>query len=709
MLKDNEKNNKNCSSKKIELTDIFIFCTIIIMFVISLLSFFPGLVTSDNVDQINQAFNNNYVSAHPVIHSMFIGLLTRLGGQGAIWIPGLVQIFFFAFAWTYICKEFRKYNPSAKNKLYQWIVTLIIVILPLNFLYSITLWKDIIYSYNFILLVGFIYIGIKEKFKYSNGQIFLISLSSVAIMKFRLNGLPIGFLTFVMLFILNIKYNKAKKQIILFVVSFIICYLLFTIPTKFVYIQPSKKSEENILTSTKVYSFGALLNDGIEIDEEDKEFLNQIINLDDWKNLYDPVNGTEMLFSEKYHRDIWKKEGSIKRFNELYSKYTKQKPMTIIKHFLSVNSIWWSVKEYGPMHSIIINNGSVSEMSNHIYDNHPIWNHGNEKLSDWAIESLNGKKYDVIYRPAFAAIVSIIIVVAISIKNKNGWMFLTLIPALLNTGTYVLLLSSQDARYFYPTQITSYILILAFGVEFLKTTEKLKQNNKKGKKANSKTLVIVPAYNEALNLKKTINDITNNSKFDYLIVNDCSKDDTIKVCEQNNFNYISLPVNYGLSSGIQVGMKYALQHGYDVVIQFDGDGQHEGKFLKTLSNSVAKGECDIAIGSRFVTKKKPKTIRMFGSNLISLCLKLTTGEKISDPTSGYRAYSRDIIEMFTKDSSLTPEPDTIAYLIKRGYKVKEFQVEMREREFGESYLKPFKAAQYMCNIIFSILLFRNFD
>jgi glycosyltransferase involved in cell wall biosynthesis len=224
-----------------------------------------------------------------------------------------------------------------------------------------------------------------------------------------------------------------------------------------------------------------------------------------------------------------------------------------------------------------------------------------------------------------------------------------------------------------------------------------------------KTLVIVPAYNEALNIEKTIKDIKDNSEFDYIIINDCSKDDTLEVCKKNNFNYLSLPVNYGLTSGIQLGMKYAFEKGYDIAIQFDGDGQHQAKFLKDLVKEIEDGNCDIAIGSRFVTEKKPKSMRMLGSNIISACIKITTGKTIKDPTSGMRAYNKELIEKFVKDSSLTPEPDTIAYLIKKGKKVKEVQVEMKEREFGESYLKPLKAAEYMTNIVSSILFFRNFQ
>ena len=220
-----------------------------------------------------------------------------------------------------------------------------------------------------------------------------------------------------------------------------------------------------------------------------------------------------------------------------------------------------------------------------------------------------------------------------------------------------------------------------------------------------KVLIIIPAYNDALNIEKTVKDVTKNTNYDYIVINDCSKDNTKEVCEKNGFNMLSLPVNYGLTSGIQLGMKYAYQNGYDIAIQFDGDGQHQAKYLKKLVKEIENG-ANIAIGSRFVNKKRPNSMRMFGSRLLTVAIKLVTGQTIKDPTSGMRAYDKKAIEQFVKNNSLTPEPDTIVYMIKKGEKVKEVQVEMKEREFGESYLKPVKAMEYMVNMFFSILFIR---
>ncbi len=222
-----------------------------------------------------------------------------------------------------------------------------------------------------------------------------------------------------------------------------------------------------------------------------------------------------------------------------------------------------------------------------------------------------------------------------------------------------------------------------------------------------KVLIIIPAYNEAKNIEKTVKDVVENTDYDYIVINDCSRDNTQEVCEKNNFNVMSLPVNCGLTSGIQLGMKYAYKNGYDIVIQFDGDGQHQAKYLKELVKEIEDNNADVAIGSRFINEKKPFSMRMMGSRIISYFIKLITWKKITDPTSGMRAYGKKAIIEFNNNASLTPEPDTIVYMLKKKMKIKEIQVQMKDREFGESYLNPIRSIKYMMNMVFSIVFIRT--
>lgn len=220
-------------------------------------------------------------------------------------------------------------------------------------------------------------------------------------------------------------------------------------------------------------------------------------------------------------------------------------------------------------------------------------------------------------------------------------------------------------------------------------------------------LIIVPAYNEAENIVKTIEDIKENTNYDYLIVDDCSKDNTYQICKEHNYNVIHLPINYGLTSGVQIGFKYALNNNYDALIQFDGDGQHMAKYINVMVKELEKGN-DIVIGSRFVTEKKPLSSRMIGSRLLTFLIKMVTGKTIKDPTSGMRMFSKTVFNEFANNINYPPEPDMLAYMIKKGKKVKEVQVQMKDREFGESYLNPIRSIKYMIEMIVSILFIQSF-
>ena len=223
-----------------------------------------------------------------------------------------------------------------------------------------------------------------------------------------------------------------------------------------------------------------------------------------------------------------------------------------------------------------------------------------------------------------------------------------------------------------------------------------------------KVLLIVPAYNEEENIVRVCNNLRENfSQYDFVVINDGSSDNTLKLCEDNHFPVISLPVNLGLAGGFQTGMKYAYRTGYDCAVQFDADGQHLPEYVKTLIKEIENGS-DIVIGSRFVTKKKPFTMRMLGSFMISTVIKLTTGRKIKDPTSGMRAFSKTVLKECAEKVNYGPETDTMAYFIKQGKKVEEVQVEMTERVAGESYLNFSRSIMYMLRMMISLIFIQSF-
>lgn len=223
-----------------------------------------------------------------------------------------------------------------------------------------------------------------------------------------------------------------------------------------------------------------------------------------------------------------------------------------------------------------------------------------------------------------------------------------------------------------------------------------------------KPLIIIPAYNESENLVRVVENLkTTCPGFDFVVVNDGSSDGTPEICRRQGYPLLSLPVNLGLADAVGAGMKYAYRQGYETVVQFDADGQHRAEYLAPMLAKMQEGY-DIVCGSRYVTKKKPFTPRMLGSRLISLAIRLTTGKKLTDPTSGMRMYSLRIIQEFATRINHTPEPDTISYLMKKGARATEIQVEMDERLAGESYLNFLNSIKYMLRMGVSIMLVQWF-
>lgn len=217
-----------------------------------------------------------------------------------------------------------------------------------------------------------------------------------------------------------------------------------------------------------------------------------------------------------------------------------------------------------------------------------------------------------------------------------------------------------------------------------------------------KTLVIIPAYNESKNIDNLIKEIVSLG-YDYLIINDKSTDNTKEIIERNKYNMLDLSVNVGLAGVTQVGFKYARDNNYDCVVSIDGDGQHPPIYINSLINEIDNGY-DYVVGSRFVDAIKTHNMRMLGSRIICLLIKIKTGKKVTDPTSGMRVLGKKVLDDFSKKMNYYAEPDALCHCIKQGYKIKEVQVNMNNRTEGVSYFNnPFKSIVYMIAEIISII------
>lgn len=225
-----------------------------------------------------------------------------------------------------------------------------------------------------------------------------------------------------------------------------------------------------------------------------------------------------------------------------------------------------------------------------------------------------------------------------------------------------------------------------------------------------KTLLIIPAYNEEENILNTVNSIKEyNENLEFVVINDGSDDNTLKILEDNNINHVNLIDNLGIGGAVQTGYKYAFENNYDIAIQFDGDGQHDVRYVKNICEAIIAGEADMCIGSRYLDKTtsefKSTLMRRFGKNIISFIIKLFCRKKITDPTSGFRAVNKEIIEIFANDyPSDYPEPESVATILRSGYRVSEVPVNMKERANGKSFVNIGTSILYMVKVNLAIIL-----
>lgn len=226
--------------------------------------------------------------------------------------------------------------------------------------------------------------------------------------------------------------------------------------------------------------------------------------------------------------------------------------------------------------------------------------------------------------------------------------------------------------------------------------------------SHMKILVIIPVYNEEKNIEKVIHDLeVNCPEYDYIIVNDCSSDGTKELCKAKNYKVLHLPVNLGIGGGMQTGYKYAYENGYDIGVQFDGDGQHNAKYIKDLIHKLEEKNLDMVIGSRFIIKEgfQSSLIRRFGIRFFSRLIQCLTRVKITDPTSGFRAVNKQVIESFCRYYPKDyPEPESIAMLVRQGYKIGEIPVLMNERQGGTSSISFGKSIYYMIKVSMAICI-----
>lgn len=226
-----------------------------------------------------------------------------------------------------------------------------------------------------------------------------------------------------------------------------------------------------------------------------------------------------------------------------------------------------------------------------------------------------------------------------------------------------------------------------------------------------RVLVIVPAYNEEKSIEKVARSLADSS-VDCIIINDGSTDSTAEILRAMRTPHIDLFQNLGIGGAVQTGYRYASQNGYDIAVQFDGDGQHDVAYIKRIIEPIICGDADIVVGSRFVGTEslfKSSCARRAGITVLSFILKLVSGQRVRDITSGFRAVNRDVIKLFANSyPSDYPEPESLGEALAHGFTVVEVPVAMHERQGGQSSIQGLSTLYYMVKVGLSIVLTSSF-
>lgn len=224
-----------------------------------------------------------------------------------------------------------------------------------------------------------------------------------------------------------------------------------------------------------------------------------------------------------------------------------------------------------------------------------------------------------------------------------------------------------------------------------------------------KTILIIPAHNEAENIGGVIAEIAAlKLPTDLLVVDDGSSDRTASIAERRGARVVRLPFNLGYGAAVQTGLLYAATNGYDACVLIDGDAQHDPKYIPALLAPLAAGEADLALGSRFLGRADYSIPlgRRLGMIVFSKLASVFTHQQITDPTSGFQAIGSRLMKFFVNDNYPYdfPDADTLIRLYFAGFKIKEVPVTIRPRVHGASMHGPAQSLYYAYKMFFSIFI-----
>lgn len=454
--------------KRIDKRNLITFLIPFCLFMFLLLVFSPGIISYDGNNQWEQIVSGNINNAHPFFTTYFMLLLSKIWNSPTVVL--VFQVFIFSYFWMNIARIIRENNKKSFKKIL--IYTIVISFIPIISLYSITLWKDILYSYYLMFIMYYIYKGVKEKFEYSYLDFFNLGLLLTLVFCYRHNGIIVSILLIILFCVIFIRKKLNLKKLAIVILTFVLSNGLISIP-KNIYLekasnQNSKEESIGTIDGYIIWMYGAHLNDG-NIGKEDLKKLDNVIPTEEWEKLYNPylINSIG-----SYEKDAEYYNDNIEYFRSLFIETSLKHPLTIIEHYLKADSLLWSPI---PLSGRYVYTFDYTEWwPDYEFNNGELYGYEESKIQFPFIKKIVEKltsytlrfPISVIYYPAIALYVSILLIYMLIKQNKNKKYWLLLTPCLFNTLSLLPINLAQDLRYVYINYLTLLVVGLIFIVEY---------------------------------------------------------------------------------------------------------------------------------------------------------------------------------------------------------------------------------------------------
>lgn len=445
---------------RVESRDVILFTISVALLTVALLALWPGLYTSDSYDQYNQARTGIVFTAHPVFHTFTIWLVNLFYHSQAM-LP-LLQIFLFSLMWAVICGYVRRLYGNKKKVFYAQVVfTIILCILPIIYTYSISAWKDVLYSYSLLSLAFLLFIGSYKKFNYSTFEIVCGSLLLVLTIAYRHNGIIPALVILAVLLIGMMRYKVSiKKMAVLIGLSVAFYALTIFMPRLFLEVHTSEIS--NPKTGVSIFYMAGFMNSGIKIDDQDQQVLYKIMPKQYWFSDYYQYSYVPIGFSK--HIDYKAANEYTEQVFDMTLKYGLRHPDITAEQFFEVNNMAWSV--YWPLEgpyktTPAINAMPLSEKS--LADDAKMSKLGflNDEMRLNIAYTLDSTVAQTLfYRPALYMYLSVVIAVVMAFRTRSKRYWLLLVPMLSNLPTILIFGLTQDMRYLYINVLTFFLVAL---------------------------------------------------------------------------------------------------------------------------------------------------------------------------------------------------------------------------------------------------------